>query len=123
MYKISSSVLIYDRNDSGNGSLDKAAELPRKGKALVGSFPLSRNYTKYKPGDIYKYDSREPILTPSNSLATHAVMIIGNTEGDTEMLLKDGYFVIQNSHGDYFGEMGICRVAATTIELLYEIDL
>lgn len=122
MHKISSFHRIYDSRKKQEEFLEAAARKPREGKGMVGSFPLSHNYSEYRPGDIYMFDPNRPVLSPlSRKPTSHAVMLIGATEGNTK--IKDGHFVMQNSQGEYFGQGGIGRVAMSSIRFLYELTL
>lgn len=115
---------IYDSSNKNEKSLEAAVCKPRQGKALIGTFLLSHNYHEYRPEDIYMFDHKQPVLSPlSKKLSSHAVMLIGSTEANSKILLEDGYFVMQNSQGKYFGRGGIGRVAMSTIQRLYEITL
>ncbi|RLM65344.1 hypothetical protein C2845_PM16G03030 [Panicum miliaceum] len=124
VHMLSSFHEIYESSNKNEKSLEVAASKPRQGKALIGTFLLSQNYQEYRPEDIYMFDHKRPVLSPlSRKLSSHAVMLIGSTEANSKILLEDGYFVMQNSQGKYFGRGGIGTVAMSTIQRLYEITL
>lgn len=123
---ISSYARIYDARKHGPEILGVTVEQLREGNAFIGTFKLSQNYIYYGPGDVYKYNPDLPILAPlTNKPASHAVMIVGGTEtgGGRPLLHEDRHLVMQNSHGEYFGEKGIGRVNGSSIRYMYKIIL
>lgn len=126
VYKISRYRRIYDRHDTEHreSSLEIASQQPRKGNALVVTVPISQNFQNYKPGDVYEFDPTLPVLNPlSNRSASHAMMVLGGAEGRGDILLKHGHMVVQNSHGESFGQNGIGRIKISSVRLLYEITM
>ncbi|CAM0152696.1 unnamed protein product [Urochloa decumbens] len=126
VYTLSSYARIYDSIKHGADTLQIASQEPRKGNVLIGTFKLSMNYNYCKPGEIYEYNPKEPILHPlTDRPASHAVMVIGGIEASdkTQLLPKEHHFVMQNSHGRYFGQNGIGRVRCSSIRHLYKVTL
>ncbi|KAL6846808.1 hypothetical protein ACP4OV_024256 [Aristida adscensionis] len=124
VYRISSYERIYYWRKGESRPLEIIAQQLRKGKAFIGTFKMSLNYIRYKPGDIYEFKLEKPILAPlSNQPTSHAVMIVGGTEPIDEMPLGDRHLVMQNSQGTYFGHNGIGRVKCSSINNLYQINL
>lgn len=104
-----------------NQSIKDVKNLLEKGNILVGSFRLSMNYYKLRPGEIYVYDEKKPIKHPkSNLTASHAVMMIGIGQSKNPRYCFMG---MQNSEGQRFGINGLGRVAVKSIKDLFQIEL
>ncbi|KAL6641397.1 hypothetical protein ACP70R_019578 [Stipagrostis hirtigluma subsp. patula] len=105
-------------NPNPKWSLSKSVkDLLIRGHVLVGTFRISTNYMKLKPGDIYTYNKKNPSRIDGR-ICSHAVAIIGYGE-------RGGvwYFIYQNSGGEGWGEKGIGRVNMESITHLVHVKL
>lgn len=95
-------------------------DLLKEGNILVIHFRVSWNFFYLRPGEIYQYDEKTPIIHAKSGLpASHAVMMLGTGRGPNPDPQR--HVLIQNSEGVLFGIGGVGKVSRDSVKGVYQI--
>lgn len=128
VYKISSYACTY-KIGNDTECLQETIDHLKIGDISIGSFKVSENLRFFKPGEVYIYNPEKPVLTPTaNQPSAHCVLVIGGggcpSDSTAEPVLAcNMQFMIQNSYGKGFGELGIGRVRGDSFSTMHRISL
>uniref|UniRef100_A0A0E0R1X5 Helicase/UvrB N-terminal domain-containing protein n=1 Tax=Oryza rufipogon TaxID=4529 RepID=A0A0E0R1X5_ORYRU len=128
VYKISSYACTY-KIGKDTECLQETIDHLKIGDISIGSFKVSENLRFFKPGEVYIYNPEKPVLTPTaNQPSAHCVLVIGGggcpSDSTAEPVLAcNMQFMIQNSYGKGFGELGIGRVRGDSFSTMHRISL
>ncbi|TVT97390.1 hypothetical protein EJB05_57389, partial [Eragrostis curvula] len=100
------------------------------GDIMIGTFRLSRNYFRLRPGEPYVYQKNIPYIHPKSGLpVSHSAMVVGHgkqpspLESTSTEPPRLHHVNIQNSEGKRFGVNGFGRVTRGSLRGLYRITL
>jgi hypothetical protein len=128
VYKISSYACTY-KIGNDTECLQETIDHLKIGDISIGSFKVSENLRFFKPGEVYIYNPEKPVLTPTaNQPSAHCVLVLGGggcpSDSTAEPVLAcNMQFMIQNSYGKGFGELGIGRVRGDSFSTMHRISL
>uniref|UniRef100_A0A0D3HG54 DNA2/NAM7 helicase helicase domain-containing protein n=1 Tax=Oryza barthii TaxID=65489 RepID=A0A0D3HG54_9ORYZ len=128
VYKISSYACTY-KIGKDTECLQETIDHLKIGDISIGSFKVSENLRFFKPGEVYIYNPEKPVLTSTaNQPSAHCVLVIGgggcpNDSTAEPVLACNMQFMIQNSYGKGFGELGIGRVRGDSFSTMHRISL